>query len=205
MGFLDLLYDQNAFKFPSRLVEFYQRHDSCSQENPHMHLHSAARPGHGLQSIFDAVARAAFRFPLVDRHSVPDGAELRLFEFESVRLTFGPVIPNIAVTNSEQPISSTMSGSATPKPAELSASNVFFHPLPPAHAPAPGKEIHGRYMLTVPWSRVSGWGQAKISPRADLSFDPLAGVLQYAVTCFEGMKVSEKRLSQGCCSERVMC
>ena len=45
-------------------------------------------------------------------------------------------------------------------------------------------------MLTIPWSRVSGWGQAKISPRAELSFDPLSGVLQYAVTCFEGMKVS---------------
>lgn len=44
-------------------------------------------------------------------------------------------------------------------------------------------------MLTIPWSRVSGWGQAKISPRSELSFDPLSGVLQYAVTCFEGMKV----------------
>lgn len=32
--------------------------------------------------------------------------------------------------------------------------------------------------LQIPWSRTSGWGQAKISPRADLSFDPLAGVLQ---------------------------
>jgi len=45
-------------------------------------------------------------------------------------------------------------------------------------------------MLTIPWSRVSGWGQAKISPRSELSFDPLSGVLQYAVTCFEGMKAS---------------
>lgn len=77
--------------------------------------------------------------------------------------------------------------SHTPTSA-LSASNIYFHPLPPAHSPLPGKESHGRYMLTVPWSRVSGWGQPKISPRADLAFDPLSGVLQYAVTCFEGMK-----------------
>ncbi|ODO00445.1 hypothetical protein I350_07086 [Cryptococcus amylolentus CBS 6273] len=72
--------------------------------------------------------------------------------------------------------------------AAIQASNLFFTPLPPSHVVQPGKEIHGRYMLTIPWNRVSGWGQPKIGPRADLSFDPLAGVLQYAVTCFEGMK-----------------
>jgi branched-chain amino acid aminotransferase len=71
----------------------------------------------------------------------------------------------------------------------LSSKNLFFQPLPAQHAVPPGKEAHGRYMVTIPWSRVSGWGQAKISPRAHLDFDPLSGVLQYAVTCFEGMKV----------------
>ena len=86
-------------------------------------------------------------------------------------------------------MASGTNGSSTPRPAPLSAAHVFFHPLPPAHAPAPGKEAHGRYMLTLPWSRVSGWGQPKIAPRGELSFDPLSGVLQYAVTCFEGMKV----------------
>ncbi|KAK1921147.1 branched-chain-amino-acid transaminase, partial [Papiliotrema laurentii] len=84
-----------------------------------------------------------------------------------------------------QPLPPAMSHTPT---SALSADNIFFHPLPPAHSPLPGKESHGRYMLTVPWSRVSGWGQPKISPRAELSFDPLSGVLQYAVTCFEGMK-----------------
>jgi branched-chain amino acid aminotransferase len=44
-------------------------------------------------------------------------------------------------------------------------------------------------MLTIPWSAASGWGQARIEPRHELAFDPLSGVLQYAVTCFEGMKV----------------
>ncbi|WWC90261.1 uncharacterized protein L201_005194 [Kwoniella dendrophila CBS 6074] len=70
----------------------------------------------------------------------------------------------------------------------IKASSLFFTPLPPTHVVPPGKESHGRYMLTIPWNRVSGWGQPKIGPRQDLSFDPLAGVLQYAVTCFEGMK-----------------
>lgn len=45
-------------------------------------------------------------------------------------------------------------------------------------------------MLCIPWNRVSGWGQATIGPRQELKVDPLSGVLQYAVTCFEGMKVS---------------
>ncbi|KLT41800.1 branched-chain amino acid aminotransferase II [Cutaneotrichosporon oleaginosum] len=73
-------------------------------------------------------------------------------------------------------------------PAELKASNLYFSPISPSHKPTPGKEGYGRYMLTVPWSRTSGWGQPKIGPRQDISLDPLAGVLQYAVTCFEGMK-----------------
>ena len=71
----------------------------------------------------------------------------------------------------------------------MRASSLFFTPLPPTHVVQPGKEAHGRYMLTIPWNRVSGWGQPSIAPRAELAFDPLSGVLQYAVTCFEGMKV----------------
>jgi hypothetical protein len=73
--------------------------------------------------------------------------------------------------------------------ASLSSSNLFFSPLPPNHEPPAGKANHGRYMLTIPWSAASGWGQARIEPRHELAFDPLSGVLQYAVTCFEGMKV----------------
>ncbi|WVQ64193.1 uncharacterized protein L199_002355 [Kwoniella botswanensis] len=72
--------------------------------------------------------------------------------------------------------------------APIQASSLYFTPLPPTHVVPPGKESHGRYMLTIPWNRVSGWGQPRIGPRQDLTFDPLAGVLQYAVTCFEGMK-----------------
>lgn len=45
-------------------------------------------------------------------------------------------------------------------------------------------------MLSIPWNNVTGWGQAKIEPRRDITVDPLAGVMQYAGTCFEGMKVS---------------
>ncbi|WOO84539.1 Branched-chain-amino-acid aminotransferase, mitochondrial [Vanrija pseudolonga] len=70
--------------------------------------------------------------------------------------------------------------------APLKASSLYFSPVAADHPTDP--RGYGRYMLTIPWSRTSGWGQPKIGPRQDLSFDPLAGVLQYAVTCFEGMK-----------------
>jgi branched-chain amino acid aminotransferase len=73
--------------------------------------------------------------------------------------------------------------------APLAASNLYFTPLPAGHQVAPGKEKHGRYMLAIPWNRVSGWGQPTIGPRQELTVDPLSGVMQYAVTCFEGMKV----------------
>lgn len=66
---------------------------------------------------------------------------------------------------------------------------MYFSPLPPSHTVQPGKEAHGRYMLSIPWNRVSGWGQATIHPRQEIKVDPLSGVMQYAVTCFEGMKV----------------
>lgn len=72
----------------------------------------------------------------------------------------------------------------------MAASSLYFTPLPPSHVVAPGKEKHGRYMLCIPWNRVSGWGQPTIGPRQELKVDPLSGVMQYAVTCFEGMKVS---------------
>jgi branched-chain amino acid aminotransferase len=45
-------------------------------------------------------------------------------------------------------------------------------------------------MLSIPWNNVTGWGQARIEPRKDITVDPLSGVMQYAATCFEGMKVS---------------
>jgi hypothetical protein len=73
--------------------------------------------------------------------------------------------------------------------APLVASNLFFTPLPESHVVAPGKEKHGRYMLAIPWNRVSGWGQPTIKARQELTVDPLSGVMQYAMTCFEGMKV----------------
>lgn len=95
-------------------------------------------------------------------------------------ITLFCLCPLILIMTQQQPIISN---------APLRSSTLFFSPLPPTHVPPPGKESYGRYMLTIPWNRVSGWGQAHIAPRQDLSFDPLSGVLQYAVTCFEGMKV----------------
>lgn len=86
--------------------------------------------------------------------------------------------------------------------APMAASNLFFTPLPASHEVAPGKEKHGRYMLAIPWNRVSGWGQPTIGPRQELKVDPLSGVMQYAVTCFEGMKVSHVLAVQRARAER---
>jgi hypothetical protein len=45
---------------------------------------------------------------------------------------------------------------ASPTLAPLSAKNLYFQPLPPAHAPQSGKENFGRYMLSLEWNNVSG-------------------------------------------------
>jgi len=94
-------------------------------------------------------------------------------------------------------------GSA-PNQAPLAASNLFFTPLPASHQVAPGKEKHGRYMLAIPWNRVSGWGQPTIGPRQELTVDPLSGVMQYAVTCFEGMKVNRLQVSLEVNAEQIV-
>lgn len=80
-------------------------------------------------------------------------------------------------------------GTSTPMPAAMSSHNLYLQPLPPNHAPKVGHENHGRYMLSIPWNNATGWGQARIEARKDITVDPLSGVMQYAATCFEGMKV----------------
>ncbi|UZJ53585.1 hypothetical protein CBS101457_002905 [Exobasidium rhododendri] len=44
------------------------------------------------------------------------------------------------------------------------------------------------HMLCVPWKQGSGWGAPVIQPFGPLSISPAAPVLQYASSCFEGMK-----------------
>ncbi|RXK37389.1 branched-chain-amino-acid transaminase [Tremella mesenterica] len=73
----------------------------------------------------------------------------------------------------------------TPSVNSLKASNLFFSPAPPG---TDRSGTRGRYMLSIPWSKQSGWGQPKIGPLETINLDPLAGALQYAVSCFEGMK-----------------
>ena len=43
-------------------------------------------------------------------------------------------------------------------------------------------------MLQVEWTAAYGWHEPQIVPYGKLSIDPSAGVLNYAVECFEGMK-----------------
>ena len=87
------------------------------------------------------------------------------------------------------------------------ASDLAFTPQPADFVPEAGKEAHGRYMLLVSWDRSKGWADPQIVPRGPIGVDPLSGVFQYSVTCFEGMKVSSLSFIPSCaCSHsRMQC
>jgi len=44
------------------------------------------------------------------------------------------------------------------------------------------------HMFEVDWDNKNGWGTPKIRPHGNLSIDPAASSLHYALQCFEGMK-----------------
>ncbi|KAF2013009.1 branched-chain amino acid aminotransferase II [Aaosphaeria arxii CBS 175.79] len=48
---------------------------------------------------------------------------------------------------------------------------------------------HTDHFLTVAWTAKDGWLAPRISPYANLSLSPTTNVLQYASSCFEGMKL----------------
>jgi branched-chain amino acid aminotransferase len=43
-------------------------------------------------------------------------------------------------------------------------------------------------MLSLEWTKSSGWLPARITPYQNLSLDPATCVFHYAFECFEGMK-----------------
>lgn len=48
---------------------------------------------------------------------------------------------------------------------------------------------HSDHILTVEWNSTTGWSNPLIKPYENLSISPVATCLNYATTCFEGMKV----------------
>ncbi|CAG9461257.1 unnamed protein product [Pedinophyceae sp. YPF-701] len=44
------------------------------------------------------------------------------------------------------------------------------------------------HMLTINWSKATGWAAPKITPFAPIPMHPGSSVLHYGITCFEGMK-----------------
>nr|ODN92475.1 branched-chain amino acid aminotransferase [Cryptococcus depauperatus CBS 7841] len=62
----------------------------------------------------------------------------------------------------------------------------------PKTRPAPSTLVFGRtftdHMLTIPWSRDSGWGTPEIKPYGPLELDPSSSVFHYGFALFEGMK-----------------
>lgn len=61
----------------------------------------------------------------------------------------------------------------------------------PAEKPEKSKLLFGHtftdHMLEVDWTAEAGWGVPRITPRHNLSLDPAASVLHYAIEVFEGL------------------
>lgn len=78
----------------------------------------------------------------------------------------------------------------------LDATKLSYHPsknLKPVPAPD-SPEVQSRnaftdHMITVKWTLDQGWLEPQLVPYGPLQLQPSASVLQYATTCFEGMKV----------------
>lgn len=66
------------------------------------------------------------------------------------------------------------------------------HTKNPAPKPEKSTLVFGKvfsdHMLEIDWTAEEGWGHPYITPRHNLSLDPAASVLHYAIECFEGMK-----------------
>ena len=81
-------------------------------------------------------------------------------------------------------------------PAPLDASKLQTElvetdkPVPEPNSPEQWSQSYATdHMLTVPWDSVHGWGTPKIGPYSNLSLSPIASALNYATSCFEGMKL----------------
>ncbi|GES62055.1 pyruvate decarboxylase [Aspergillus terreus] len=53
----------------------------------------------------------------------------------------------------------------------------------------PTNSAFTEHMITVAWTSENGWGDPELVPHGPISLMPAASVLQYATTCFEGLKV----------------
>ena len=63
-------------------------------------------------------------------------------------------------------------------------------PVPEPNSPEQWSQSYATdHMLTVPWDSINGWGTPKIGPYSNLSLSPVASALNYATSCFEGMKL----------------
>lgn len=63
-------------------------------------------------------------------------------------------------------------------------------PVPEPNSPEQWSQSYATdHMLTAPWDSVRGWGTPKIGPYSNLSLSPIASALNYATSCFEGMKL----------------
>jgi branched-chain amino acid aminotransferase len=83
-------------------------------------------------------------------------------------------------------------GPATLSQSPLDSSKLVLQLKPSPHKPNFEGLVWGQnftpHMLVVPWKLGEGWGIPVIKPYGPLSISPAAPVMQYASSCFEGMK-----------------
>ncbi|CCF57001.1 hypothetical protein KAFR_0B07030 [Kazachstania africana CBS 2517] len=77
--------------------------------------------------------------------------------------------------------------------APLKAANVKITGIKTPSQPKPNEQlVFGKtftdHMLTVEWTKASGWGIPEIKPYGNLSLDPSACVFHYGFELFEGLK-----------------
>lgn len=91
------------------------------------------------------------------------------------------------------PVGKTANEASNTTLSPLDASRLIISlskdPLPIPPDSDASTRTHTDHILTATWTATHGWSAPQIAPYANLSLPPTASVLQYATSCFEGMKL----------------
>ncbi|KAL8825839.1 MAG: hypothetical protein Q9191_004168 [Dirinaria sp. TL-2023a] len=105
------------------------------------------------------------------------------FTKSGVSNTIKEIAPSLASENPASPLQ------------QLDASKLTFtrNPNPkavpePGSAEEAGMAVSTDHMITSSWTSSTGWSNPTLIPYGPLSLPPTASALQYATTCFEGLK-----------------
>lgn len=106
-----------------------------------------------------------------------------------------PSIAQLEAAEVKKTLQNGNQASAPAEPAQLDASLLQKtltdspKPVPAWKAPELAQQrTTTDHMITATWTEKSGWAAPCLVPYGPLSLEPTASTLQYATTCFEGMK-----------------